>query len=104
ARWQRVRERHGALSVGYTAGAVALRELGRLDEAAVLLDEAAARFPDEPAPVVERAWLAHHGRDWATANRLWEAVRRQFPGQIAAYTGAAQALREADRLDDAEAL
>jgi tetratricopeptide (TPR) repeat protein len=104
ARWQRVRERHEALSVGYTAGAVALREAGRLDDAAALLDEATARFPDDPAPAIERAWLAHHRRDWDDAIRLWQTARNHFPDQIAAYTGAAQALREGGRLDDAEAL
>ena len=103
-RWRRVRERHGTYLVGYTSGAVALRETGRLDEAAALLDEAAARFPDEPAPLIERAWFAHHRRDWDAAIPLWEAVRQRFPGQIAAYSGAAQALREASRPDDAETL
>lgn len=103
-RWQQVRERHGTYSVGYTAGAGALRELGRVEEAAALLEDAAARFPDEAAPVVERAWFAQHRRDWDGAVQRWDEVRRRFPGQIAAYQGGSQALRETGRLEEAEAL
>ncbi|HEX6840444.1 MAG TPA: tetratricopeptide repeat protein, partial [Stellaceae bacterium] len=103
-RWQRVRERCATYPVGYTAGAAAQRELGRLDDAAALLEMAVARFPAEPGPLVEHAWFANHRRDWQAAIGLWEAVRRRFPAQIAAYIGGAQALREAGRLGDADAL
>src|SRR5579872_1078922 len=103
-RWRQARERHGTHSVGYTAGAVALRDAGRVNEAAALLDEAAARFPDEPTPAIEQAWLAHHRRDWDAAIRLWDEVRRRFPGQIAGCSGAAMALREAGRTGEAEAV
>lgn len=103
-RWLRVRKDHGNYAVGYTAGATALRELGRLDEAMALLDEALRRFPNDGAPIVERAWLAHQQRDWNTAIALWEELRRRFPAQIAGYNGGAQALREAGRIEEAEAI
>ena len=103
-RWEQVRERHDSHSVGYSAGAVALREAGRVDEAAALLGTAVARFPAEPNPAIEQAWLAHHRRDWQTAIGQWEAVRRRFPQLVAGHVGGAQALREAGRLDEAEML
>ena len=66
-RWEQVRERHDNHPVGYCAGAVALREAGRIEEAAALLGTAIGRFPAEPNPAIEQAWLAHHRRDWQTA-------------------------------------
>jgi tetratricopeptide (TPR) repeat protein len=93
-RWESARARAPDVSVGYTSGAIALRELGRLAEADALLIEAAKRFPDEPQVAIEHAWLAEARRDWAEAARLWNSVRARQAGEEAAYIGVARALRE----------
>jgi tetratricopeptide (TPR) repeat protein len=103
-RWETVRMRAPDVQVGYTAGATALRELGRMDEAVALLDEAARRFPGELKVTIEQAWLAQARRDWPEAARHWDAVRAQLPDEEAGYTAGARALREQGRADEAERL
>jgi len=104
SRWETVRAHAPEVLVGYTAGAVALREQGRMAEAEALLCDAAERFPDEPQVVVEQAWLAQARRDWAEAARCWDAVRAWLPEEEVAYTGGARAMREQGRADEAERL
>src|SRR5947209_267458 len=70
-RWSRVRESHGSYAVGYSAGAAALRETGRFDEAEALLIGAISRFPDEAQPAIEFALVAHARRDWGVAIGRW---------------------------------
>jgi tetratricopeptide (TPR) repeat protein len=103
-RWETARARAPEVFVGYTAGAVALRESGRSAEAEALLRDAAQRFPTEPRVAVEQAWLAQARRDWPEAARCWDAVRARLPGEEVAYTGGARALREQGRADEADRL
>ena len=56
--WQSVQKRFPTQLMGYTGAATALRVLRRFADAAALLDEAAQRFPDDPGPEIERAYLA----------------------------------------------
>jgi len=78
-RWDEVRKRHPEQTAGFTAGATALRELRRFDEAEALLAEALARFPGDRGSLNEHAWLAVARRDWPEAARRWALVRERFP-------------------------
>lgn len=103
-RWQTVRKRAPEIVAAYTAGALALRELGRMEEAEALLNDAAERFHAAMLVVMEQAWLAQARRDWPEAARRWEAVRTRYPEQEHPYTAGARAMRELGRRDDAERL
>jgi tetratricopeptide (TPR) repeat protein len=103
-RWGHVRAQFPDFSVAYTAGAVCLRELRQLDEAEALLAEAMARFPDDPSPSIEHAWVAHARRDWSAAAQRWEVVHSNWPNIAAGFTGAAVALRELGQMAEAEAV
>ena len=103
-RWEIVRQRAPDVLVGYTSGAIALREMGRMAEAEALLADAAERFPAEPRVVMEQAWLAQARRDWPEAARRWDIVRARLVEEEAAYTGAARAMREQGRMDEADRL
>lgn len=103
-RWREVRARFPDLPQGHVNAAAASREAGQLADAAELLAAAVLRYPDLANPAIELAWLAHHRRDWREAVARWDVVRRRFPDEPAAYTGAALALREAGDLDAAEDL
>ncbi|HVH79779.1 MAG TPA: tetratricopeptide repeat protein [Stellaceae bacterium] len=61
--------------------AAALKELRRFAEAETALIEAAERFPDEAAPLVDLARLATTQRDWPQAQRRWLALVAKFPLQ-----------------------
>lgn len=53
---------------------------------------------------IRQASQAAQCRDWHNAVRWWDIVRSQASGYLAAYTGAAYALRKLGRFDDAERL
>lgn len=103
-RWETVRARAPDVAVGYTAGATALRELGRMEEADALLRDAAERFPAEPRVVAKQAWLAQARRNWPEAARCRDIVRATLPEDEAAYTSGARAMREQGRAEDADQL
>jgi tetratricopeptide (TPR) repeat protein len=88
----------------YLDAAAAAREAGRYEEAERILDAAIGRFPDAHQIVIARAWLANAQRHWAPALRRWEAVLSRYPDAPAGYLGAANALRELGRLDEADAI
>lgn len=103
-RWEEVRKHHPDQTVGFTAGAIALRELRRFDAAEALLAEALARFPGDRGALNEHAWLAVAQREWPQAARRWALVRERFPDNPEAYLRGAQALSSMWRHDEAEAL
>lgn len=103
-RWRLVRERVPDSPAGYTGGAHALREQGEFTEAESLLEQAMARLPNDPAPVVDHAWVSNIARDWSEAANRWERIRQRFPEMMVGYTAGAMALRELGRFDDAEEL
>lgn len=99
--WDAAREMLPQEVAAYTAGARALRELGRTEEAALLLRAAIARFPNRAEPVTEYAWLAQLRQDWPTAIERWAAVRAAFPNHAEGYTQAARALIAQSRHEEA---
>ncbi|MDR3537899.1 MAG: tetratricopeptide repeat protein [Acetobacteraceae bacterium] len=103
-RWQAVRDTFPDHPLGYTGAVVALRETGALDAADALLVTACARFPMDPSPFIEQAWMALARNDPAMAAQRWETVRTRFPDHWLGYTGGALALRDLQRLDEAEIL
>ena len=89
---------------GYMRGAASLRYAGRLEEAEALAIEAVERFPDRPGGHYTRAEIAMCRKDWALASELWGEFRRAFPDSSAGYVRGVKALRDAGRLEEAEAL
>jgi tetratricopeptide (TPR) repeat protein len=104
ARWASIRERFPKEWVPYFGGARSLRESGDGAGAEVLLQAGADKFPTEPNLLTELASLASIRRDWPAAIQRWEQVRIRFPGLLVGYTNGAQALRSAQRFDEAETL
>lgn len=103
-RWAEIRRTLPERPIGYIGAARSLREGGRYAEADALLAEALERFPGDPAPRAERAWVAQVARDWPEAARRWDEMRRCHPDQPTGFASAAVALREMRRFDEAEAL
>ena len=109
--WTEASERWGALRrmfpddpLGYMRGAEALRNAGRLKEAEVVANEAVSRFPDRIGGHYHRAEIAIRRGDWAEASERWGALRRAFPDDRLGYRRGAEALRNAGRPEEAEAL
>lgn len=101
-RWAVMRAKFPNDVSAHTLGAIALRELGRFEEADTLLVSAGEKFPDDFGVANEFAWLAVHRRDWQEALGRWDTLCRRFPDRPGGYTGVAMSLRELQRLDEAE--
>ncbi len=101
--WAAIRAKWPESAVGYHGGGYALRACGHLEEARALLDHGHARFPGNTDIALLRAWIANSDRDWPTALPLWAEVVANRPDDPAACAGAANAQREAGRLDEAAA-
>jgi len=96
--WAHLRDGFPQVTVGYIAGAQALRSAGRLEEAEALLLVAVDRLAAVSAePLVEYARFAHERQDWPQAIRRWEMVRANAPGRRIGYNMGADALEAAGR-------
>ena len=104
SRWTLARRSFPDQPAGHIGAAVALRELGRHDEAEAVIGEALERFPNDPGPRVGWAALAHGRRDWAAAAQRWESVRAIFPAEAVAYVLGIAALRALSREAEVQAV
>ena len=85
-------------------GARFCKEAGQLAHADDLLTEGRQCFPGNIGFHIGGAWLAHERRDFDAAVERWAKMRAAFPDSPAGYHGGAVSLRDAGRVDDAEAL
>jgi tetratricopeptide (TPR) repeat protein len=82
-----------------------LERLGDPVGAEATLRAAIERFPGEIRPTLDLANLLHYKRrNYGAAADAWAALRLAFPDREDAYTTGAQALRNVDRPDEADAL
>jgi tetratricopeptide (TPR) repeat protein/predicted O-methyltransferase YrrM len=88
----------------YAGGAMALRNLGRYDEADALLTDADLRFPINSSFWVEYARSADDRGDWEEAISRCKVVREHFPDVWWGYVGGANALDHLGRRDEARLL
>jgi tetratricopeptide (TPR) repeat protein len=88
----------------YAGGAMALRNLGRYDEADALLTDADLRFPINASFWVEYARSADDRGDWEEALSRCKVIREHFPDLGWGYVGGANALDHLGRRDEARLL
>ena len=86
----------------YARMAIALRHLGRPDEAERILERGQELIPDERALFIDYGTIAELRQDWPEALRRFEVVNQRFPDEWWAYARMAIALRNLGRLDEAE--
>ena len=101
-RFTAVKERFPDGWWAYARIAIALRHLGRLDEADQILEEGQRRIPGEAALFIDHGTVAEAREDWPEVIRRFTAVKERFPDGWWAYARIAAALRRLDRIDDAE--
>jgi len=100
-RWAAVRKRFPSSRWGYIGAAGCLRDLNRLDEAEALVQFALRTMPDDLVLLLESAHIAQARKMWDEAYRRWDSLRERHPQ---GFVGAALALNELGRADEAEAL
>ena len=104
ASWEGVRGRFPDLAVGYTGAATSLLPLGRVAEAAALVQQAVHLFPNDIHVAMDFARLPEHAQDWDEAARRWAAVFERFAEVDAVRSGYAEMLSKAGRWSEAEVL
>ena len=100
-RWQRVRERFPDHTVGYTFGAQTLQDNGLAPEAEALIEQAAARFPNNPDVTRTGAEIAARRGELGAAAARFEAAARLNPGDITIARRWIETLDALQRHDDA---
>jgi Flp pilus assembly protein TadD len=105
-RFERMRQCGPEHIHGYEAGANALLEDGRGDEAERVIAEGLRRVPKTGIWMMLRAAarVADRLGNHDEAIRRWEVLRDQFPGEPSGFLGGAEALAQAGRGEDAAAL
>jgi predicted Zn-dependent protease len=98
-----IRRDHG-LAESHTGLAAMLRDQGRAVEAEAVLLNALENLPPDQALFEGYAELADRRRDWTAAEQRWQTMRELFPHIWYCYTGAANAMLELGRSDEAVAL
>jgi lipopolysaccharide biosynthesis glycosyltransferase/predicted Zn-dependent protease len=82
--------------------AIALREMGRADEAEIRFRELIERFPQSPVPRIGLAQALRQRRAWNDALDQYEAALRVDPLSYQAELGTAETLIALDRIGEAE--
>ncbi len=92
-------------AIFYVEAAIALRDLGRLEEADLLLKEAAIAFPENAGVLYQYAMNADRLRNRLQSVARWKMVRESFPDDDVARRALQRAEYEAraDLSEDAEA-
>ena len=99
-RWDQVRKKFPYRWKAYVQGANALRELGRLDEAELLIARALKRFGYDINCWIECARVAEAGEKWELALERWTFVDDKLD-HVSGAIGAARAFKKLGRSDKA---
>ena len=103
-RYLATRERFPNAAPAYGFGAMALRQLGRHDDAEALLSDAMTRFPNEPLIFVEFAQCAIDRNERDQALQRCRTVRDNFPERPEGWRMLSSQHALAGRWDEAEAV
>jgi predicted Zn-dependent protease len=102
--WKNVRVRFSGHPAGYSGGAEACRELGRLSEAESIIAEGQIRFPADRSIAFTWADLAKRSQNWIETARRWRILSQCYPGDLRCIVEAANALNNAGQHDLADTL
>jgi protein O-GlcNAc transferase len=101
-RWESMRETLPQHAGGHVGLGMVLIEIGRLDEAEEILAAAMRQFPADAGAAYHHADIAMRRGDWQEALNRWELMTQKFPQHGGGQEGLTAALRELDRLREAE--
>ena len=102
--WQDIHARFPDYPETIRGYALALREVGRADDADALILEGTLRFPDDALTATDFARIAENRQDWKEAMTRWQALLARFPDLAAAYIGLGNSLFGAGQIADANAV
>lgn len=102
--WREARERYPNEVDGYLGYALALRDVGRLDEADSILAEASVKFPSNVVIAMDFARIPERKRNWPQAVERWRQIVGKFPDVTEAYIGLANSLRDGAFVAEAQAV
>jgi tetratricopeptide (TPR) repeat protein len=101
-RWGGIKERFPHLQAPYVGLGIAQRDSRLFDEADSSFTEAITLFPNNPAPLIEYAWVAHQRGNVSEARARWSDLRSRFPENRHGYLGAGVTEQSAGEFASAE--
>lgn len=102
--WRELRGCAPSLPEGWVHGALALRRLGRADDAGALLEQGLTQLPAHRSLLIGLGYNASEVGDWEASLSAWARVRVAAPEAADGWVHAATALERLGRHDEAEAL
>ncbi len=103
-RWKRLVQRFPLHMLSCLWAAEALEILGEAAEAERILCEGVDHFPSDLPPIIHLGMLLLRHRQFQAAVEVYATMRQRFPENETGYIRGAEALRQADRADDAAIL
>ena len=100
--WACMRSQDPADPAGYLRQGVALRSVGRAEEADRIFLEGIRNCADGFELLLEYCWVAHHRSDWGEALDRWSRLAAIFPGHSSGAVGVARCLIQLGRIAEAE--
>jgi tetratricopeptide (TPR) repeat protein len=101
-RWALFQRFFPKITDGYVWQSFSLLEMGRIDEATMLVAEAVDSFPNDVSLKLHWAGIADRVGDWAAAAERWDQVRARHPGEERAFYHAMRARLKLGEIDQAE--
>ncbi len=86
---------------GYIQGGIVLKELGKLDEALLLLDEAISKNMNAEYAKFQKAQILMKLKRWEEANELFKEMREISPDRTVGYLEGGIVLKELGKVDEA---
>ena len=102
--WDRLMADHRSAAFESPLALRVLLRLRRYDEATMMMRQGQQRYPAEPRFLQGLGQIAQAKGDHDEAIRIFARLRKGFPGVMEGYTSAAESLKAANRLDEAEEL
>jgi tetratricopeptide (TPR) repeat protein len=101
-RWKAFRERFPGDSTGYLGAAASLTAIGKVTEAAELLESAWRLFPRNPAVAIHLARLPPPEKEPEEVVRRWLRARERFPDNAQIIAGYAVCLAKSGKREEAD--
>jgi Flp pilus assembly protein TadD len=100
--WSSIRSHEPADPISYIQAGIALRRLGRPEDADAIFLQGMSHCANMFELTLEYAWTAHYRLDWPEAMARWTDVANRFPGVSHGPVGVARCLIQLGRADEVE--
>ncbi len=100
--WIDIRKNHSVRPEGFIQGGIALRNLGRVDEALELFETSILMHKNEPRNRIQKAQTLMQMKRWEDASNVWKEFTKDYPDRPVGFIQAGAVLRKLGKLEEAK--